>query len=815
MTEVRFLRYGEFLQDQKQKGRVIPSNFTFPDNAIVLPIDKEEPKDMESSLEMEDELSQDQLMALAQGFVVEFYHYVNHDKLYHGIAPNTKSHKPSGLPEGYRTYEVDVSECGLIDQIQEVKERYEEHGSPLGPSVTNSKKSNGSNNKKKKKNRGSNNRSKSDHASRIEAHLKTLLDTLNDHVASPTGASARMIYNMMEMLGAAAEADLDVARALARNDGLLKLWKKMTNYLEQAASDLTRPQWVFALWTQTCEAVYTLFRSIIYMLIYGYAGCTAMFETQEEQQVTTPDKELALAFFGSLEPGMLKSIKSENVMEKLEALRFYGNIIKALPVAVSKRIAKDKSIWSLLEEACQVDENKSSKLNRRQTLYEETFAPHAAAQAVGLFESLCEKGMELDSTITVKTSVAPGRVAFKMIARGVVPLFMEQSQSQHILVAEKAVGGLAAISRVKDCRLLMLQHPDGVELVKKILASSHGPTVSKALLLVSHLLWDEEWRDPIFDIQGPSVEETALQWACYCMKRTREVAYATRKEQEERNERNQEELVRIARQKFQATEGSVNHERFQLELDEFVSKSRSGPKWLDVEMEGAFRFTVTLRRVLLLLSHATHSDDAGRLMSVDALPLVACLFDIPDPDINGAAGSLMHNLMACMGKTVTTDMFPDPDHILRSIIYFLDGQAVANRMDQPTMFYVTIIKRILLDVSWKKYSNELAARDDVCKFWLEEMLVKHMAGLGGFDTSPSSRAASSERRGRRSVDTGIHQSCSSLTGKLERCSGCGKIEGKKNDFKKCSRCQVAVYCGRACQKADWKAHKKVCASLAK
>jgi hypothetical protein len=445
-------------------------------------------------------------------------------------------------------------------------------------------------------------------------------------------------------------------------------------------------------------------------------------------------------------------------------------------------------------------------------MFEETFAPGAAAQAVGVFVSLCEKSMELDSTIVAKTSVAPGPVVFKMIARGVVPLFMEQSQSPHIRVAEKAVGGLASISRVKDCRLLMLQHADGVELVKKMLGSLHGPTVSNAFLLVSHLLWDEEWRDPIFGIQGPSVEDSALQWACYCMKRTREVAYATKKEQEERNKRNQEELVRIGRQQIQSAEGPVISERFQLELDEFVSKNKKEPKWLDVEMERALCFTVTLRRALLLLSHATHSGDAGRLMSVDALPLVACLIDVPDSDINGAAASLMHNVMACMGETITVEMLPDPDHMLRSIIYFLDGQAASNTMGQTTMFYVSLIKRLLLDASWKEYSNELAARDGVCKFWLEEMLAKLGAGYG---TSASSRTASSERRERGSVDIGIHQSCSNLTGKLERCSGCGKIEGKKNEFKKCSRCQVAVYCGRDCQKADWKAHKKVCASLAK
>lgn len=42
------------------------------------------------------------------------------------------------------------------------------------------------------------------------------------------------------------------------------------------------------------------------------------------------------------------------------------------------------------------------------------------------------------------------------------------------------------------------------------------------------------------------------------------------------------------------------------------------------------------------------------------------------------------------------------------------------------------------------------------------------------------------------------------------CSGCGKTETFLREFKKCAGCGVRAYCGRACQKTDWKEHKKQC-----
>ena len=45
---------------------------------------------------------------------------------------------------------------------------------------------------------------------------------------------------------------------------------------------------------------------------------------------------------------------------------------------------------------------------------------------------------------------------------------------------------------------------------------------------------------------------------------------------------------------------------------------------------------------------------------------------------------------------------------------------------------------------------------------------------------------------------------------LRKCSrsGCGTREVRPAEFKRCSGCKEAVYCGQMCQKEDWPAHKK-------
>jgi len=46
-----------------------------------------------------------------------------------------------------------------------------------------------------------------------------------------------------------------------------------------------------------------------------------------------------------------------------------------------------------------------------------------------------------------------------------------------------------------------------------------------------------------------------------------------------------------------------------------------------------------------------------------------------------------------------------------------------------------------------------------------------------------------------------------------KCANCAKTKSDSGlNLKSCAKCQTTKYCSRECQKADWKKHKKVCAS---
>ncbi|KAH3953391.1 MYND-type zinc finger protein samB [Parastagonospora nodorum] len=63
----------------------------------------------------------------------------------------------------------------------------------------------------------------------------------------------------------------------------------------------------------------------------------------------------------------------------------------------------------------------------------------------------------------------------------------------------------------------------------------------------------------------------------------------------------------------------------------------------------------------------------------------------------------------------------------------------------------------------------------------------------------------------RTNTTSPEASSSSSTSPTSQCAQCAK---SPDTLKQCLKCHSVAYCGKDCQKAHFKMHKKVCASLA-
>lgn len=227
-------------------------------------------------------MTKEQLVAISAGFIMGFWHYANHERIYHGmahgvsLAPNQVQNMFAGHHAlgGTRLFSIEQSEEDIIKQCNELRDRYEEQGRPLGLSGASStasqppkNESNGSGSgsgsgkqnrrrQRKKKMRGSAQKQhvknhQGGHAAEIYDHIKKLLDTLQEQM-SPSAAFARVLAAVTDMLCSAVKADPDVARAFVdhsvSDNALIGLRNRAIEEAKSADADTSRPLWAANAW---------------------------------------------------------------------------------------------------------------------------------------------------------------------------------------------------------------------------------------------------------------------------------------------------------------------------------------------------------------------------------------------------------------------------------------------------------------------------------------------------------------------------------------------------------------------------------------
>jgi MYND finger len=701
---------------------------------------------------------------------------------------------------------------------------------------------------------------KKEHADCIKDHIHALITMWDRHLLKgpPSAACAWIISIMIEMLTAAVRADPDVVRSLATATitssssnsnsqeseklALVELRERTLAFALEADNSEDRPVWAANCW-------WRLYANLTMFLADVIVTLTGDKENRNEYRTTTatpltPDEKLASKLFEtSVSPSLLKSIESKYATERCAALKALGRIVCGISVELAMGLVKPKSTWNLLEKACQLQQfNKlnnndmnsneddtskpvaTTKATRRSDRREEIMAPRSSAQGTALMIRLCGTGMiKEDSDGPHGMTIIPGPLARKMIQRGIVPFLMNLSRCDNALISAEAVGGLAQVSCVKDCRASLLEQPEVTPWLESIMSSSEGNKVSQGILLARHLLWDDNWFDPLLSIQPP-IEQTIVKWAAFCMKCIRVRADETRTA----SKKLADEFMAHSISKIKLSENDevpLTDTDLEKDIQEMESRFSATLAWNKMETnEGRTHLTnlALSRSVIFVSTLIRDKPTAERVLKANCLALGAACLDVPVDDTNSAAANIVGNYLVAAGS-VPPNAFPDPDHVVRAAISRLSR--LVNRQDiTPRSFiFVRLLNGLRKSAEWAPFFQSCSDKDMEHKYVIEVFLPK----IG--DNIPSSSLYTITPR--RGSDGDNHNS--SLKGnapknndrharskpktrstKLNKCDHCGKTESQPGEFKKCSQCNVTFYCGRTCQTDAWKKHKKACPILA-
>lgn len=827
-TTLRYLRYEEFIT-QAQSSNKFPYNAFWTDSDVIQSytvggyntleaLAKAEEHLEGATLKQDDTLTDSQIMSMSIGFTTGFWNYVHSDQIHMGLASGTTvveqpAHIKQRMPKDMNMVEMEVSEEVILDQCDELRERYRSLQRPLGghyvarqqleiakKGISNNKKKK---NRRKKASQQQHKPTEQSHEESMKLHLTKLLNTLID-IQSPTLAYGRLLFAMMQVLIQGACFDKAIRSCiLVPHDGsedatlfdsLLQLQNSLLAYAKQADRDLKRsPQAAYILWNA--------YASLMYFL-----GVTIGYHASVDNGATEDEVGVASFYFKKYSAELLQHTKKEDstdndiwYTEETSVWRFILEPLRSLP----KKHTVDfiKNHWDLMESTClrNLDEDDvlGSFENDRIKSREVGMARQTSHAVAKMVNNLCNLGMEPNPT---GMGSLPGKVCHKLLNKGAVPLLLQLARSPHPEISGEAMNGLSQISRMKDCRdILHQQLSDTLDLIQESLQSDHALRASGTMLLALHLVWDVEWRDPLRDLQ-PGLEEMCMKWAAFSMHSILEQAQETRREHSEALEEKSKDYIKAAK---------LEKEDQDLYFSNLKEQSEKRIHWTDLERkdQGIYSFTIS-RCLLLLCSGLLARDDMPkRLESTNSLfSLLGACVDIPTEDARNGIAALLNNYIGvASGGPPSPDKFPDAQHFLDGLFYQMeelmkDGESP--KQCESTL--VMCIVQLYHSEEWKPIFTDYTKTNLQAKYMTEYIAER-------FGRPPVRERPPAPRRDIHPPQNDLHERLRASGGTLAKCAACGKLEGKRGQWKKCGGCGLVHYCSRDCQKLDWKAiHKYEC-----
>ena len=865
-SEVRLLRYGEFIEMQETRGLSFEKGYKFTNfSKTDLMEDEckedssEEEKKMESKMPASSdksnnattspssscivddwEVTKEQYEALGKDFIRAFYQYANHDKL-----------QKAGEDATNELLNIEYTDEGIIGRCEELRDRYRDQKRPLGPTVVleqnqpaPTKKISGKKNRKLQRQQRakatSNGQTKKGHVDNIHNNLQTLFTMIDQKlVVRPSSATvARIVSAILDMLVTAMPYDKDIARCLAGDQGLLlgdtvsKLRQRTLDYaLEADQDEEARPLWAANAWWK-CYSQFTVLPAHVIEALANGGKKRAGDDLGKAAVPLSADEKLAARFFEtSVMSQLLESVQSKTTAsaERCAALEALGKSVCELSVEMVMSLVKQKNTWDLLEASCNCrnsvkDSNKQSRSESGQVARmsgiegtrsdrrEALMAPKAAAKATNLLSRLCFRGMLKDESGGPTTAIVPGPLARKVIQRGIVPLLLKLARTQPDEVVVEAMSGLAQISRAQDCRSFLLQQEDTTELLQTMLLSKEGNKVSHTLLLIVHLLWDKDWRDPLIAIEPP-IEETAVKWGAFSMQQIRDRAEQARAA----TKKLQDDFMSKTLSKVTLSEISTEEKKkLEIEVKKLERQLKKETAWNQLETDECFSYVAnyTLSRSLLVLSTMVKGKSAPeRIMKVNGLAFGAACLDVPIDETNSAAANVIGNYVTSVGGC-SPMAFPDPEHVVSAAISRLSHLVNRQDMSSRSFIFVRLLNGLRQVNEWAPFFQACAEQDIEHKYVIEVFLPKIGANIPSSTppkkegrnadtnedpsvvTKPKPKPKPRTKRNPKVLRKGSSSQCSESSSKFSNCDNCGKVESKAGEFKSCSICFVKKYCGR-------------------